>query len=72
VAIKSKVPIVPVAISGSRDIMPKDKLTATSGEIQILVDHPIETESYALKDRELLMKKVRETISRNFRAIAQK
>ncbi|MGA2517877.1 MAG: lysophospholipid acyltransferase family protein [Thermodesulfobacteriota bacterium] len=71
-AIKSKVPIVPVAISGSRDIMPKDKLTATSGEIQILVDHPIETESYALKDRELLMKKVRETISRNFRAIAQK
>ena len=71
-AIKSKVPIVPVAISGSRDIMPKDKLTATSGEIQILVDHPIETESYALKDRELLMKKVKETISKNFKSILQR
>ena len=71
-AIKSKVPIVPVAISGSRDIMPKDKFTATSGEIQILVDHPIETESYALKDRELLMKKVKETISKNFKSILQR
>jgi 1-acyl-sn-glycerol-3-phosphate acyltransferase len=71
-AIKSKVPIAPVAISGSRDIMPKDKLTAASGEIQILVGPPIETESCALKDRELLMKKVRETISKNFKLIDQK
>ena len=70
-AIKSKVPIVPVAISGSRAIMPKDKFTATSGEIRILVGHPIETENSALKDRELLMKKVRETISKNFRSISQ-
>jgi 1-acyl-sn-glycerol-3-phosphate acyltransferase len=71
-AIKSKVPIVPVAISGSRAIMPKDKLTAISGEIRILVAHPIETENSALKDREVLMKKVRETISKNFRSISQK
>ena len=71
-AIKSKVPIVPVAISGSRDIMPKDKLTATRGEIRILVGHPIETGSCALKDREWLMKMVREAISKNFKVIAQK
>jgi 1-acyl-sn-glycerol-3-phosphate acyltransferase len=70
-AIKSKVPIVPVAISGSRAIMPKDKLTAISGEIRILVGRPIETENSALKDREVLMKKVRETISKNFRSISQ-
>jgi 1-acyl-sn-glycerol-3-phosphate acyltransferase len=71
-AIKSRVPIVPVSISGSRDIMPKDRLTATPGEIRILVGHPIETESCALKDREWLMKKVRETISKNFKLIAQR
>jgi 1-acyl-sn-glycerol-3-phosphate acyltransferase len=71
-AIKSKVPIVPVTISGSRDIMPKDRLTATSGEIRILVGNPIETENCALKDRESLMKKVRETISRNFKMISHK
>ncbi len=71
-AIKSRVPIVPVSISGSRDIMPKDRLTAAPGEIRILVGHPIETESCALKDREVLMKKVKETISKNFKLIAQR
>jgi 1-acyl-sn-glycerol-3-phosphate acyltransferase len=71
-AIKSKVPIVPIAISGSRDIMPKDRLTATSGEIRMFVDHPIEIQHCSLKDRESLMKKVRETISKNFKLISQK
>jgi 1-acyl-sn-glycerol-3-phosphate acyltransferase len=71
-AIKSKVPIVPVAISGSREIMPKDKLTAAPGEIRILVGDPIETENCVLKDREWLMKKVREAITKNFSAIAQR
>jgi 1-acyl-sn-glycerol-3-phosphate acyltransferase len=71
-AIKSKVPIVPIAISGSRDIMPKDKLTATSGEIQMFVDDPIETQHCSSKDREPLMRKVRETISKNFKSISKK
>jgi 1-acyl-sn-glycerol-3-phosphate acyltransferase len=71
-AIKSKVPIVPIAISGSRDIMPKDRLTATSGEIRIQMDHPIKTENFSLRDRESLMKNVRETITKNFRSISQK
>jgi 1-acyl-sn-glycerol-3-phosphate acyltransferase len=71
-AIKSKVPIVPVAISGSRDIIPKGKLAVSSGEIRIAVGQPIDTEMFALKDREWLMKKVRETISENFKLIAQK
>ena len=71
-AIKSKVPIVPIAIDGSRDIMPKEKLTASSGEIRIRLDRPIETESYSLKDREILMKRVRETICRNFELLSEK
>ncbi len=70
-AIKSKAPIVPIAISGSREIMPKDSLTAAPGEIRILVGNPIETQHYSLKDRESLMKKVRETISGNFALISK-
>ncbi len=69
-AIKSKVPIVPIAISGTRDIMPKDKLTVAPGEIRMRVGQPIETGSYSLKDREFLMEKVRETISENFKLIS--
>jgi 1-acyl-sn-glycerol-3-phosphate acyltransferase len=71
-AMKSKVPIVPIAISGSRDIMPKDKLTATSGQIRILVDHPIDIQHCSLKDRGSLMKMVRETILKNFQLLSQK
>jgi 1-acyl-sn-glycerol-3-phosphate acyltransferase len=71
-AIKSKVPIVPIAIDGSREIMPKNKFTVTSGEIRMLMDRPIETEGYSLKDREVLMKRVRETICRNFALLSEK
>jgi len=71
-AIKSKVPIIPIAISGSRDIMPKEKLTTTSGEIRIRMDLPIETQNYSLKDREFLMKRVSQTISKNFKLISEK
>jgi 1-acyl-sn-glycerol-3-phosphate acyltransferase len=70
-AIKSKVPIVPIAISGSRDIMPKDRWTATAGGIRVFVGHPIEIQQYSLKDRESLMRKVRETITENFRLISR-
>jgi 1-acyl-sn-glycerol-3-phosphate acyltransferase len=70
-AIKAKVPIVPLAISGSRDIMPKDKLTTVAGEIRMFVDHPIKTQHCSSKDRELLMKQVRETISKNFKLISK-
>jgi len=71
-AIKSKVPIVPIAIAGSRDIMSKDKLTASSGEIRVRIDHPIEIRNCSMKDREPLMEKVNNTISKNFHLISYK
>ncbi|OGP71890.1 MAG: hypothetical protein A2W09_07380 [Deltaproteobacteria bacterium RBG_16_50_11] len=71
-AIKSRVPIVPIAITGSREIMPKDRMTVLPGEIRIRIDSPIETEPYALKDREFLMGKVKETISKNVEMISKK
>jgi 1-acyl-sn-glycerol-3-phosphate acyltransferase len=70
-AIKSKVPIVPITITGSREIMPKDQWTAASGEIQIRVGHPIETQHCSMKDRKSLMEKVRETISEDFKSISK-
>jgi 1-acyl-sn-glycerol-3-phosphate acyltransferase len=69
-AIKSGVPIVPVTITGSRDIMPRDRLTVSPGEIQIQIGHPIETQHYSLKDRNSLMEKVRKAISENFKLVS--
>jgi len=70
-AVKAKVPIVPIAINGSRTIMPKDRLTVSPGEVRIRIDHPMETQHCSLKDRKVLMEKVREIISKNFRAISE-
>ena len=70
-AMKSKVPIIPISVAGSREIMAKDRLTASSGEIRIKIGNPIETEPYSLKDRPALMERVSETISRNFDLITK-
>jgi 1-acyl-sn-glycerol-3-phosphate acyltransferase len=70
-AIKSKVPIVPIAIKGSRDIMPKGKLTTAPGQIRMRVGRPIETQHYSLKDRNSLMEKVRTAITESFRSISE-
>jgi hypothetical protein len=52
--------------------MPKDRFAVTFGEIRMFVDHPIETQHCSSKDREPLMKKVREVISKNFELISEK
>jgi len=65
-AIRSQVPIVPISINGSREIMSKDRLTASSGEIRVRIGPPIETHDYSVKSRNALMEKVRETIMENF------
>ncbi len=70
-AIKSKIPIVPISIAGSRDIMPKDRLRTSSGEIRILIGSPIETKDYSIRERDILMERVRETISKNFYLISK-
>jgi 1-acyl-sn-glycerol-3-phosphate acyltransferase len=70
-AIKSQVPIIPVAIAGSRDIMPKDKLTLNPGGIRIRIGQSIQTENCSLKDWKGLMERVGEMITRNFQMIAQ-
>jgi len=71
-AIKSKVPIVPVAIVGSREIMPKGRLTVRSGRIRIRSEPLIETKDCSLRDWKPLMEKVAEAISRSFQLISQK
>jgi 1-acyl-sn-glycerol-3-phosphate acyltransferase len=70
-AIKSKVPIVPVSIAGSRQIMPKGKMTVAPGKIRIRIGPSIDTQDCQLKDRVLLMRRVSEAISENFKAVSQ-
>jgi 1-acyl-sn-glycerol-3-phosphate acyltransferase len=55
-AIKSGVPIVPVAILGTYEILPKGKMMMTPGKVRIRMGHPIETKKYGSKDKHELAK----------------
>ena len=69
-AIKSKVPIVPVAVVGSREIMPKGRITVNPGKITIRIGPTIETKELGLQDWKSLMGKVAESISKDFQSIS--
>ncbi len=61
-AVKSRVPIVPVVITGSLSIMPKKKLMIRSGEIHLNILDPMDTASYTEAGKEELISAVRKTI----------
>lgn len=62
-AIKSKQPIVPIAISGSHRVLPRHGgWVLNPGTIYLTIDQPIETTGFSLRDRDSLLLKVRERI----------
>ncbi len=64
-ALKSGVPIIPITIDGSRDVMPRDSMRVRPGEIRVTIDRAIETTLYSLKERDVLMERVKETLEGN-------
>jgi 1-acyl-sn-glycerol-3-phosphate acyltransferase len=67
-ALKSGVPIIPITINGSRDVMPRHSMRVRPGEIRITIDRAIETTRHSLRERNVLMETVKETLERNLAA----
>jgi 1-acyl-sn-glycerol-3-phosphate acyltransferase len=63
-ALDAGVPIVPVAISGSRELMPPGSYLVRSGRVRVIVGEPIPTVGLSDADRDLLLEKVRGIIAR--------
>jgi 1-acyl-sn-glycerol-3-phosphate acyltransferase len=61
-ALKSRVPVCPVTIEGSGDLMPKNSWNITPGPIRVRIGKPIDTTRFAENDREGLARAVREVI----------
>ncbi len=55
-AVQGQVPLVPVAVLGSREIMRKGSNRISSGEITVRIGTPIPTEGSTIRDRNRLMK----------------
>ncbi|RMH20343.1 MAG: 1-acyl-sn-glycerol-3-phosphate acyltransferase, partial [Gemmatimonadetes bacterium] len=62
-AIQSGVPIVPVAVIGSRAVMPKGSFSIRRGEILIRVGEPIDVGELSLQDRDALQARARSAVA---------
>jgi len=62
VAIKAGVPAVPVAMSGTRRVLPMGSLRILRGVVHMRIGDPIATENLTVKDRAALTMQIRERI----------
>lgn len=62
-AIKSGVPILPVTVNGSRQVMAKGSPEIRPGTVEVLIHDPIPTSGFSFEDRALLAHRVREIIA---------
>ncbi len=64
-ALKARLPIVPITIANSHNLLPKHKLRIKPGIIRVIISPPIETADYSEDEKEDLLVSVRSAISRN-------
>jgi len=65
-AIRSGVPIVPISIIGSGQIMPKRSLKVKPGRVKLVIGKPMEVKNYTIETRRELIEKVRGIIISNY------
>jgi len=61
-AIEAQVPVVPVTVHGTRELMPKGEARIRPGTVEVVFHAPIPTEGFTLAERGLLMRQVREVM----------
>jgi 1-acyl-sn-glycerol-3-phosphate acyltransferase len=64
-ALKTKLPIVPVTIIGSYELLPKNANRIKPGMVRVIISDPIDTKDYTEDDRDVLLEWVRSVISAN-------
>jgi 1-acyl-sn-glycerol-3-phosphate acyltransferase len=62
-ALSSGADIVPVAIRGSREVMPRGSAMLRSGDVSVEIDEPIPTAGLSVEDRDALVDRVRDRIA---------
>ena len=62
IAIKAGVPIVPVALLGTREVLPMGSLNIRPGRVAMRVGEPIPTAGLTLKDRAALTEQVKQRV----------
>jgi len=63
--LESKLPVLPVTIRGSRDVLPKDSLKINKGRITVIIGESINTEDIRKEDLNALKDRTRSEIIKN-------
>jgi len=64
VALQTKAPILPVGVSGAREVMPRGRWSIDPGLIDVRLGAAVETEGHGVRDRGELMGRVRGEVGR--------
>jgi 1-acyl-sn-glycerol-3-phosphate acyltransferase len=62
IAIKAGVPVVPVSIQGTREILPMNSVVVRPGQVRLQIGDAIPTAGLTLRDRERLTAEIRDRI----------
>ena len=63
IALTAGVPILPITIRGSRQVLPRDSAAVRPGTIELILHEPVSLEGYSKENRAELMERVRQTIA---------
>ncbi|MFO8049994.1 MAG: lysophospholipid acyltransferase family protein [Desulfosudaceae bacterium] len=63
IALSAGVPILPITIRGSRQVLPRGSAAIRPGTIEMIIHEPVSLEGYSKDNREELMERVRQTIA---------
>ncbi len=63
IAIKAGVPVVPVAMTGTREVLPMGSMQIMSGIVELKIGDPIATANLTLKDRAALTSTLHERVA---------
>lgn len=66
-AVQANVPIIPITITGSRQVLPPDEIIFRPGPIDMYVDAPVPTDGLTDADLEPLMETVYDIMAKHFR-----
>ena len=66
-ALKARLPIVPITILDSHKLFPKRALRIKPGVMRIIIGDPIETVPYGEGDKDMILERVRSIIAQNLR-----
>ena len=68
-AIQAQVPLVPMAITGTKEILPKGFNAIHGGKVRLKIGEPIPTKGMSLDDRTALTERLREEIEKLYESI---